>query len=84
MRFIRVSSQQTNFANWQDKEPTLAKLLQFFEVKPQARNPDPVSVFRVTSELEELESVAAVFQKTVTSPEKRFGVLTTEEDCRTA
>lgn len=84
MRFIRVSSQQPCFANWQEKEPTLSKLLQFFEVKPQARTPDPVSVFEVRSELEELESVAAVFQRTVTSPDKRFGVLTTEEDCRIA
>jgi hypothetical protein len=61
MRFIRVSSQQPCFANWKEKEPTLSKLLQFFEVKPQARTPDPVSVFEVRSELEELESVAAVF-----------------------
>lgn len=84
MRFIRVFSKQSSFGNWQDKEPALSKLLQFFDVEPQARNSDPVSVFQVTSELDELQSVAAVFQKTVTSPEKRFGVLTTEEDCRSA
>jgi hypothetical protein len=84
MRFIRVFAQQTCFANWQDKEPALSKLLQFFEVQPRTQHQVSVSVFEVRSELEELESVAAVFQKTRTCPEKRFGVLSTEEDCRTA
>jgi len=43
-----------------------------------------VSVYSAGNELEELEAVAAVFQTSPSEPEKRFGLLIDEGDCRAA
>ena len=84
MHFIRVHGQQTHFAAWTEKEPELSKLLLFFDIQASLPKEFVVSVFEVQSELEELESVAAVFQTTRPSSDKRFGVLVADEDCRKA
>ena len=84
MRLLRVFMKNATFTEWQNAQPDLGKLLQCFDVTRTMSKPPPASVFRVLSELEELESVAAVFQKSRSSPEKLFGVVLTESDCRSA
>jgi hypothetical protein len=84
MRFLRVVSGPTDFAEWQLVEPRLSKLFLSFDIQPRSSQIPPTSVFRVESELEALESAAAVFQKTGAKPDKLGGVLVTEQDCRDA
>ncbi len=84
MRLLRVFAQQGLTWYWLDQKPPLPKLLQCFDVKRQGRNPNPVSLFRAASEVEEVEAVAAHFLKTPGSAEKRFGVLVNEVDCHAA
>jgi hypothetical protein len=84
MRLLRVFAKQSLTPNWLERSPPLPLLLQCFEVNRQKPSPDPVSVFRVGSETEEAEAVAAVFLKTRESPVKRYGIIVTDEDCREA
>jgi hypothetical protein len=72
MRFLRVFSQQGLVSNWLEQEPPLSKLLKCFDVNRAASRLDPVSVYIVRSETEEAETVAALFQTTPGTPEKRL------------
>jgi hypothetical protein len=85
MRFLRVYAQQGLHGCWLEQQPPLARLLKCFDIKREAtRPPEPTSVFLVNDEGEELEVVTALAQTTPSSPEKRFGILVSDEDCRAA
>src|SRR5687767_5334807 len=73
--FLRVFAQQGLLSHWLEQECPLPKLLSCFDIKREQPRPNPVSVYRVGTEIEELEAVAAVFLTTPTTPEKRFGIL---------
>src|ERR1700678_1331177 len=83
MRLLRVFTVPTHFAEWYTAAPDLDKLLLCFGVRASTA-PVPASVFQVNDELEELESAAAIFQKSRSSPEKQFGVLVTDKECQQA
>jgi hypothetical protein len=82
MRFVRVFAQQGLVSSWLEKKPPLSRLLKCFDIDRRRPDPQPVSVYKAGNELEELEAVAAVFQTSPTEPEKRFGLLLDEDDCR--
>jgi hypothetical protein len=84
MRFLRGFSQQGLVSNWLEQEPPLAKLLKCFDINRAASRFDPVSVYIVRDEHEEMETGAALFQTTPGTPEKRFGILIDEQDCNAA
>jgi hypothetical protein len=84
MRFLRVFAQQGLVSNWLELEPPLAKVLKCFDVNRMASRIAPVSVYVVRNELEEVQTVAALFQVAPGTPEKRFGILIDEADCATA
>ena len=75
MRFLRVFAQQGLVSNWLEQEPPLAKVLKCFDFNRMASRIDPVSVYVVRSEREDVETVAALFQTTPGTPETRFGSL---------
>jgi hypothetical protein len=84
MRLLRVFGTPSLVSNWLEQSPPLPFLLKCFDVNRQKPQPEPVSVYRIDSEIEEVEAVAAVFLTTAGSPEKRFGVIVAEDDCRAA
>ncbi len=85
MRFLRVYAQQGLHSCWLEQQPPLARLLKCFDVKRDAiRPPEPASVYRVNDAIEELEVVAALTQTAPSRPEKRFGVLVSQQDCQAA
>jgi hypothetical protein len=81
MRLLRVFGTQSWVSNWLEQSPPLPLLLKCFDVNRQKPQPEPVSVYRIDSEIEEVEAVAALFLTTPGSPEKRFGVIVAEDDC---
>jgi hypothetical protein len=85
MRFLRVFTQQGALPNWSETNPPLASILQkCFDINRKASRIQPVSVFQVRSEREEVEAVSALFQVSPSTPEKRFGVIVEEGDCLAA
>jgi len=84
IRYLRVFSLPSNSWPWLDKNPPLLKLLQCFDVKRDNPRPEPVSVYRVASEIEEVETASALFLTAPKTPDKRFGVLVSAEDCKAA
>jgi len=81
MRLLRVLAQQGLFSNWLAKTPRLTHLLKCFGLQLQVPDSE-TSVYRADSELEEAEAVGAHFLITPGTPEKHFGVLVTDEECR--
>jgi hypothetical protein len=84
VRLLRVFAQQSLTESWIELKPPLPRLLKCFDIDRNRPKPATVSVYRVGSEVEEVEAVAALFLTTSTTPEKRFGVLITEGDCQEA
>jgi hypothetical protein len=84
MRILRVFDQQGLLNYWSAESPPLPRLVQCFGLQRNQPNPRPVSVYRAENEQEEMEAVAALFQVQPRHPDKRFGVLFTDGDCREA
>ena|ERR1700687_4428376 len=84
MRFLRVFAQQGLVWNWFEKEPHLPRILKCFDINRTASRIEPVSVFAVRTEREEAETVAAQFQVSPSTPEKRFGIIIDKTDCQAA
>jgi hypothetical protein len=85
MRMLRIIASAPNEqSTWLSRIPELSQVLRSFGLKREQVAPKPVSVYRADTELEEMEAVAAFFSTAPTAPEKRFGIILTDDDCLAA
>jgi len=83
MEFLRVHA-KASYSQWFGTKPELSKLLECFGVPRNhgsAKQVKPVSVFGARNQDEELQAVAAHFQYSPVTVEKRFTICVTKKDC---
>jgi hypothetical protein len=86
MEYLRIFSQ--SHTNWLNRSPPLTQLLSCFSVDPNQAidrqvNRTP-SVFAARNWREELQNIAAHFQKDPTEVEKQFAIRIRRADCAAA
>jgi hypothetical protein len=84
MHYVRIHGTKTDFDQWTFASPKLSALLQCFDINRKSQNPRSPSVFVAHNAEEELEAVAAIFQKDPGKPERRFLIRIKDADCRAA
>lgn len=82
--FLRIFSRPNRYDAWVSASPQLSFLLDCFGIDRIAQSVKPVSVFRATNPIEELQNVAAYLQTNQGSVEKTFALRISDEDCQCA